>query len=564
MSLSRSTMPSLVHWSSLGLALAGISFAQISYPTVNGSNVSWLGVRNATVEFNYDYFYGIPFGQAPVGPLRFKPPVEWSPANTSTVVNATVPGTSCEQGNEGDVENISEDCLNLNIWRPSNISGKLPVMVWIYGGGFYFGSTIYYPGDNLVQTSIELNKPVLYVSINYRTGIYGFPPGQEAAAAGALNLGIKDQRLALEWIQKNIGYFGGDPTKVTLFGNSAGAVSTSYQALYKGGDIGGVFRAMILESGSPSTVNVPPAGDPVLESVFTFVVNATGCNDSPEKFECVRNAPADVLSRANKDAIVPPEELKGVDQGPVVIGPVLAPGDDFLPKLPSESIHAGEFAKVPFINGAQLDEGTIFVNGQYPETEEDVTNWLISQIPGLYWGISNRTAVEELLKYYPADTAAGSPYNTENETFGQAAQYKRLTSIVGDLLFQASRRDHLRTATKLGVDTWSYLFTEALPWDAKYGVYHTGEYAFVLNRVRTWEGMPPGLLALEKPVLDYWLSFVYYLDPNVNRVYVERPSWPKYGSNATVIHFASNVTVGTDDYRADGINFIINNPSLYN
>ncbi|CCO33044.1 Lipase 1 [Rhizoctonia solani AG-1 IB] len=128
-------------------------------------------------------------------------------------------------------------------------------MVWIYGGGFYFGSTIYYPGDNLVQTSVELNKPVIYVSINYRTGIYGFPPGQEAVDAGALNLGIKDQRLALEWIQKNIGYFGGDPTKVTLFGNSAGAVSTTYQALYKGGNIGGVFRAMILESGSPSTTS---------------------------------------------------------------------------------------------------------------------------------------------------------------------------------------------------------------------------------------------------------------------------------------------------------------------
>jgi hypothetical protein len=84
---------------------------------------------------------------------------------------------------------------------------------------------------------------------------------------------------------------------------------------------------------------------------------------------------------------------------------------------------------------AQLDEGTIFVNGEYPETEEDVINWFTAQIPGLYWGVSNRTAVEELLKYYPADPAAGSPYNTGNETFGQAAQYKRLTSIVGDLLF---------------------------------------------------------------------------------------------------------------------------------
>ncbi|KAF8749648.1 Extracellular triacylglycerol lipase precursor [Rhizoctonia solani] len=524
-------MPSPVYWSSFALALASLSSRRYLIP-VNGSNVSWLGVRNATAEYKYDYFYGVPFGQAPVGPLRFKPPVEWAPTSSGTVVNATVP------------EHHASKEMKETRWRTEAFK-----YFWedtsYDGGGFYFGSTIYYLGDNLVQTSVEL-------SLLDRSG-----------SCWALNIGLKDQRLALEWIQKNIGYFGGDPSKVTLFGNSAGAVSTSYQALYKKGDIGGVFRSMILESGSPSTINVQSPNNPVLESVFTFVVNATGCNDSSDKFECVRNAPADVLRQANKDAIAAPLELRGVDQGPVAIGPVVAPDDDFLPKRPSEIIHAGEFAKFPFINGAQLDEGTIFVNGEYPETEEDVINWLISQIPGLYWGISNRTAVEELLQYYPADPAAGSPYNTGNETFGQAAQYKRLTSIVGDLLFQASRRDHLQTAAELGVDAWSYLFTEALPWDAKYGVYHTGEYAFVLNRVRTWEGMPPGLLALEKPVLDYWLSFVYYLDPNVNRVYVERPFWPKYGSNATVIQFASNVTIGTDDYRAGGIDFIMNSPSLY-
>jgi acetylcholinesterase len=85
---------------------------------------------------------------------------------------------------------------------------------------------------------------------------------------------------------------------------------------------------------------------------------------------------------------------------------------------------------------AQLDEGTVFINGQQPETEQDLINWLTSQLPGLFFGITNATAVEKLLKFYPTDPAAGSPYGTGNETFGLAAQYKRLASVVGDLIFQ--------------------------------------------------------------------------------------------------------------------------------
>ncbi|GAB1527941.1 hypothetical protein RhiTH_011129 [Rhizoctonia solani] len=112
--------------------------------------------------------------------------------------------------------------------------------------------------------------------------------------------------------------------------------------------------------------------------------------------------------------LVPPG-WKGENQGPVVLGPVLALGDVFLSKLPSVSIRAGQFAKVPFINGAVLDEGTIFLNTETPKTKKN-----------------------RLLKFYPTDPAASSPYRTGNETFGKASQYKGLASVVGDLIFQAS------------------------------------------------------------------------------------------------------------------------------
>ncbi|KAG8680975.1 hypothetical protein FRC11_001741, partial [Ceratobasidium sp. 423] len=351
---------SIAFWTRVLLALGGtLAAAQTTSDVViEGNGVRYLGSHNAAG--GYDSFLSIPYAQPPVDSLRFKPPQAWTPTGSNATVNATTYGYSCPQGNPDYyyASYTSEDCLTLHLWKPSNITEKLPVMVWIYGGGFYFGTAEAYEGWYMVQPSIAIGKPIIYVAMNYRTGIFGFPPGTKAAEKGALNLGLKDQRLALEWVQENIEYFGGDKTKVTLFGESAGAISTTYQSLYKGGDIGGAFRGMIMQSGSPSSVNVPPADDPVQEQAYQFVVNATGCTSSSDTFECLRNASSDVLQKANQNVLQVPLEWRGPDQGPVVLGPVLAPGDDFLPELPSVSIHAGRYAKVPFINGDVKDEGT--------------------------------------------------------------------------------------------------------------------------------------------------------------------------------------------------------------
>ncbi|KAF8749649.1 Carboxylesterase family [Rhizoctonia solani] len=476
--------------------------------------------------------------------LRFKPPVTWAPEGSNPIVNATTYGPSCAQGLAGYADYVSEDCLTLHIWKPSNITEKLPVMVWIYGGGFYFGSAQGYEGWYIVQPSIAVGKPVIYVALNYRTGIFGFPPGSKSAEAGALNLGLKDQRLALEWVQENIEYFGGDKTKHSL------------SIIYKGGDIGGVFRGMIMQSGSPSTVNVPPANDPVQEQAYQFVVNATGCASSANTFECLRGAPSDVLQQANQDVIQVPAEWKGPDQGPVVLGPVLAPGDDFLPELPSVSLHAGRYAKIPFINGDN------------PQTDKDVADWLLYQAPGLYFGVKNETAVQELLQFYPADPAAGSPYGTGSETFGVAAQYKRLASLVGDIIFQASRRDHVRSATKDGVKVWSYFLNQSInaldPSLDSWGVQHTAENVFVFYAVNEFTGgaaIPESYYRTQNATFNYWINFAYNLDPNEPAHY---PYWPKYGNNATLLSLGENISPIPDTFRAEGIEYIINTPSLYN
>lgn len=440
-------------------------------------------------------------------------------------------------------------------------------MVWIYGGGFYNGDVSGYLGYNLVGKAVSLGKPIVYVSLNYRLGLFGFPPGQAAADAGALNLGLKDQRLALEWVQQNIAYFGGDPTKVTIFGESAGAISVGYQTMYKGGDISGVFQGAIMQSGSPSSRNVPVPSDPVREAAYQFIVNATGCADSSNSFECVRGAPITALSQANQDVLLLPAELRSQDQGPVTFGPARAAGDPFFPTTPAEIIHGGKFAKVPFINGVQLDEGTLFAANA--STTQEVVNFSMSRRPGLTFGFTNLTAVEQLLTYYPEDPAAGSPYGTDGELFGRPQQYKRLASLIGDILFQAPHRDHLRTATQLGVNAWSFTFAQFLPttlgpwFGAQYGVRHTGEILFVFQALPTTT--TPEMTELANSVTNYWTSFAYNLDPNPTTGSRNEVHWPKYGTDATSLWLqGGNVTAISDTYRQAGIDFIISNPSLYN
>lgn len=235
----------------------------ISYP-----EATIIGTSSGVI----DTFNGIPFAQPPVDSLRLKPPQ----AITSSLgtINAVDIAAGCPQlifsVNEADfpsnilgtllnlplfqtVLNTKEDCLTLNILRPAGTTdaSKLPVILWIFGGGFELGSTSMYDGTSLVAESILTGKPVVFVEINYRVAGFGFLGGKEILADGAANLGLLDQRLALQWVADNIAAFGGDEdkvshhicgsqdmlkcVKVTLWGESAGAISIFDQfALYDG------------------------------------------------------------------------------------------------------------------------------------------------------------------------------------------------------------------------------------------------------------------------------------------------------------------------------------------
>ncbi|KAG8691648.1 hypothetical protein FRC08_010116 [Ceratobasidium sp. 394] len=512
------------------------------------SGVSYLGVRNTTV--NQDVFLGIPYANPPTGALRFKPPQAWTKTGYSTLVNATVDKPICVQSTPITYSPVSEDCLYLSLWKPSNVTTKLPVLVWIYGGGFLNGSTLGYPGNDILTTAFKLNKPVVYVAMNYRLGIYGFPPGQQSETAGALNLGLKDQRLALEWVNKNVGLFGGDPSKVMIFGESAGAMSVAYQMLYNDGNVGGIFRTALMESGSPSTYAAKPASYPPRQAAYNFIANATGC--AADDFECLRNANADTLRQANYDVVKVPANLRAPDPYPAAIGPTLSAGDPFLSRSPKISIRQGKFAKVPFVCGTSLDEGTIFTTN--PGTTSEVVTFLTAQLPGLTFGVTNTAVVNKLLSYYPADPSAGSPYNTGDDTFGKAAQYKRAASVIGDLVFDAPRRDFLQVATSLNVPVWSYQFAQTGIDAPEYGAGHSFELQFVFQYSEA--GTPQDWVDLNVAILDYWLTLAYKLNPGATGN-PNRAAWPRYGTGKSLQLKAGNTTVIPDTFRTAGMNYII-------
>lgn len=189
---------------------------------------------------NVDRFLGIPYAQPPINEFRFRAPQALNtslgtfkcpevppacvqtPQNPDEIVNAaTTTLLNLHNPALSAVENESEDCLTIDIYRPASNdtvarSKLLPVFFWIHGGGFTGGGSQLYSGDKIVKFSMDMQEPILFVAPNYRLGVFGFLPGNEIKLEGSSNAGLKDQRLALQWIQDNISQFGGDPERVTI------------------------------------------------------------------------------------------------------------------------------------------------------------------------------------------------------------------------------------------------------------------------------------------------------------------------------------------------------------
>ncbi|KAF7348367.1 Carboxylic ester hydrolase [Mycena sanguinolenta] len=527
------------------------NFSQPS-PTVTLGHTTVIGSINSTT--NIDFFGGIPFASPPVGSLRFEPPVlQTSFPNNVTTFDATSFGQGCLQlVTPQSLFAFSEDCLTVNVFRPAGTA---------YGGGFHSGASLNFDPSTLIARSVSRGTPIVY-STRSRS-IIGLDPGDsrkgnEVNATGGVNLGIKDLLAALSWIQANIAAFGGDPEKVTVFGESAGAIINSI--LFLNSQNSGLARGAILASGSPATsaAHTAPQGEALWESFVAGVPSCASIATSGSTLACMKEASAtELLLSYNATG----------DSGWT---PVIDGSDGVFPAIPSIVYAEGNFSSIPFISGDVLDEGTIFVpqipgqNYSSAVIKAMITELYSPPLPGVTaQELSDQ--IDELLVLYPDDPALGSPYFTGDELFGLDSGWKRATSLAGDLLFQSSRRMWLQAAASRGSNVYSYLLTQPqFGGDPSLGVSHMSTrhyfYGDVLN-----DGVASDTV-LSIAMMDYWLSFADSLDPNDGKG-ATRPTWNQWTTASQVIlqlNGAENQTVMIDDdFRADGINEIISNPLVF-
>ncbi|KAF5328117.1 hypothetical protein D9758_018389 [Tetrapyrgos nigripes] len=509
-------------------------------PKIQLGNTTLIG--RATPLLHVDFFGAIPFAEPPLGKLRLKLPVLKTNLDAE-VFDASNFGLACLQ-QDVPAQAMSEDCLTINIFRPSDVPTdfKLPVLFWTYGGGFDAGTASTFNGSGIVAQSLVRGTPLVYVNFNYRLGPLGLPQGKEADNRKALNLAIKDQHVALQWVQENIGVFGGDKTKVTVFGESAGAMMTAVSFLDP--DFGKLARAAIFESGSQATASTFNA-ERRQNSWEAFVGGVPRCANlakTDHTFACLQNATSEEIFEGVNASLTNPTEKFPFH--PTIDGP-----DGVYPDYPSRLFARGHFAKLPFIAGTNLDEKLI-------------ESFLIANFsPPLVSTQSFDDAVKQLVALYPEDPALGSPFNTGSETFGLTPGYKRAAALNGDMGYQSQRRFWIQTASNAGVKTFGYLFTQPQAGSGRLGVFHSSELVYVYGDV---ENPTPSDAALSSNMMDYWISFATSLDPNDGKG-SSRTEWPQYTpDNQVIIQLnGDNLTAIPDDYRKEQIDFINSMPLTF-
>ncbi|KAI0683770.1 alpha beta-hydrolase [Cytidiella melzeri] len=525
----------------LSIIISLASAASIT-PTVHLDDGIFIGVHNETT----NRFLGIPFAQPPVGDLRLRRPLPNKPY--TGVHNATAFGLGCPQQAlsfdfppnfspaavaalgavtaQANLSHTGEDCLNINVWQPAGLSAgvKLPVIFWIFGGGFESGDADPFDGAVIVNRSIELGEPVIYASINYRVSVFGFLGGQEVKAAGVGNLGLLDQREALRWVQKYISAFNGDPSRVTIWGESSGAISVALQMLANDGNTEGLFHGAFMQSGSP-----PPTGDIVQsQPEYDNLVASVGCQNASDTLECLRQAPFDTLKAAM--------DASANLFGPQALNISTAPRADgvFLRNPPQQAVLKGKVADIPFVTGDCDDEGTLFSLSQNLTSDEEFRAY----VSGNYFPDATPDDIDKILEAYPQDPTEGSPFGTGNLN-ALTSQYKRVAAFQGDLVFLAPRRFFLQNRSSKQ-PTWSFLWKrfKSLP---DLGSFHSSDLT---------NSYGPG------EITDYLIHFANHLDPN-GKGSVE---WPRYTTSAPMLMtfldgpVPQNIT--KDEFRTDAMDLL--------
>ncbi|KAL4167891.1 hypothetical protein KRP22_011299 [Phytophthora ramorum] len=535
-------------------------------PTVTVKNGSYYGVYQDT--YDQDLFLGMPYAQPPVGDLRFRNPEPlnstWSDSKNATEYSPECYGYGSDQWVLGNV--ISEDCLTINVVRPSGISedAKLPVGFWIHGGAYVQGGNRdpRYNFSYLIDEATKAGKPFIGVSINYRLHGFGFLWGSSVEEAGVGNLGLKDQRLALHWVNENIASFGGDPNKVTIWGESAGAGSVGHQLVAFGGRDDGLFWGGIMQSGAPINGPSKYTNASAFDVYYNNITAATNCSSVEDTLACLRQVPVAQLS-----AILNSSVTSSTPFYPVVDG-------EFIEKAGFTLMNEGKFVHVPILHGTNHDEGTAFGT-----TGIDTTDEFLEYVKSVTDSAEDAAVLADLYPDIPEVGIPGTLHGRPSNDTPYGDMYKRVSAYAGDKTMHAPRRFTSQTWAANNVTSYSYVFNVLVNGLSQYlGSTHFQEVAFVFynldgngynNSVSAdpFLNQPETFTLLARTMSSMWTSFIVDQMPNSNNV--TEIEWPVYTlddpQNIVFDVNVSNVAYTEPDvYRAEGIAYISSGYSKLN
>jgi para-nitrobenzyl esterase len=487
----------------LAISMAALLVAGLVMPTVAQPDTSEevvytdQGPVRGVVHGDYRSFQGIPYAAAPVGDLRWRPPQP--PQGWREPLDATAPRSQCAQlAAFGLPESYTEDCLYLNVTTPRRSHSRLPVMVWIHGGGYINGSGAVYGPRKLA-----VEGDVVVVTINYRLGPLGFLalPALTAEAPGIQsgNYGIEDQQAALRWVQRNAVAFGGDPGNVTIFGESAGSGSVCAHLVSP--TAAGLFHRAIAQSYSCAT-RIATRQD--AEAAGATLAARFGCTDPHQAANCLRTKPVAELVRAWPGG------------RPVV-------GGRELPLQPPDALRSDRFHHVPLMLGNTLDEMRLAVSLQYDATGHPVTPAQYEQIVRSTYGSNADQVLQRYpLTNYPSPSIALATVQTDTGT--PLSTCEHLTS------YRAA------SAGPVSVPVYAYQFVDrtapplvdAPNFDE--GAEHGVELNFLFPNLF---GRPLNAQqqALAASMVKYWTNFAHAGNPNGG----DLPRWPQFRSAADVL-----------------------------
>ncbi|KAI0822444.1 alpha/beta-hydrolase [Trametes gibbosa] len=449
-------------------------------------------------------YLGIPYAEPPLAERRFREPLPLDTARVTRqakgkVVNANTYPQFCVQGTTGGGEAGgagSEDCLKVNVYAPAGAksSDKLPVLVYIHGGGYVYGNPANWPFDDWVHQSPN----VVIVSVYYRLDSFGFlaVPEFSDGALGDLNAGFQDQVQALKWVQQHIHAFGGDPAKVTINGESAGGSSVELHLVTH------ESQKLFSQAIAQSVYRVPLFAPEQLRPLFDYYTFQAGCGTAAQsvalRLACLRKASVSALARAQDAAEY---NFTGAYNAfrPVLDGRLLT-------EAPTISLLNGRFASVPVIVGATSNEtlsgGT------------NITAALKSYFPGL-----TADDLAEYLQQYPA-----SQFDSESQRF---------TVTTGDSDIRCAREIIGLAAAKKN-KAYTYRYNQAVPTTHSTIVAHASENWMMFrgtstgfNGTTTFQPQSPIDKAFASELIAYWLSFVRSGNPNTHKL-AYSPVWPEY------------------------------------